>query len=301
MEFAVPGDLTRLRAGTLGWVRHNAGYLDSPSGKAELPVVPRAKALLQLALLCRGWARSSPGDPDLAEVGALIHRIWQRPELPDAFAVDPRYTRQYRLMYCALAPTQAGPHRQVLAGLAASGYLTRRWRSPYLRLEIAHHADLAGVAHAMGSYAELYAASLLAGRTAALPITDDDACDIAHTIFYLSDYGLRAPGLDRLETERARRIVVELTGHYVQRDDWDNAAMFVLAQLCLGLNPIATPSGAACLRMLAEVQEETGAIPAAAIQLVPGPDATQTQRFRRAYKTTLMTSLMSLMVSAACT
>jgi hypothetical protein len=295
----VPGDLTQLRAGTLGWVRDNAGYLDSPSGSAELPVVPRAKALLQLARLGRNWARFSPDDPGLAEVTALIHRVWRRSELPDAFASNPRYTRQYRLMYCALAPTVTGPHREVLAELAADGYLSRPWRSPYLRLEIARHAEMAGIAHGMGSYPELYEASLLAGRTAALPITDDDACVVAHTIFYLTDYGLRAPDLDRLATERARRVVVELTGHYVQRDDWDHAAKFMLAQFCLGLDPARTPSGIACLRMLAKIQEEAGAIPAAAMRLMPGPEATPTQRFRKAYQTTLMTALMSLMVSSA--
>lgn len=297
----MPGDLTQLRAGTLGWVRHNAGYLDSPSGSAELPLVPRAKALLQLARLCRNWAWFSPGDPGLAEVTALIHRVWRRPELPDAFATDPRRTRQYSLMYCALAPASDGPHHQVLAGLAADGYLSRPWRSPYLRLEIAHLADVAGITHGMGSYPELYAASLLAGRTAALPITDDDACTIAHTIFYLSDYGLRAPCLDRSEAERARRIVVELTGHYVQCDDWNNAARLALAQFCLGLNPARTPSGVACLRMLASIQDEAGAIPAETVQLMPGPQASHTQRFRRAYQTTLMTAIMSLMASSACT
>lgn len=295
----MPADLAQLRTGTLGWVARNAGYLDSPSGHTELPAVPRAKALLQLARLCRGWARFSTGDPDLAEVITLIHRVWRRTELPDAFATDPRYRRQYSLMYCALAPASAGPHHQVLARLVADGYLSRRWRSPYLRLEIAHHAELAGIAHGMGSYPELYASSLLAGRTTALPITDDDACVIAHTIFYLSDYGLRAAGLDLLAAERARRIVVELTAHYVEHDDWDNAAKFVLAQFCLGLDPANTPSGLACLRMLAGIQEDAGAIPAAAIRLVPGSGATQTQRFRMAYQTTLMTALMSLMVSSA--
>ena len=296
----MPGDLTRLRAGALDWVRHNAGYLDSPSGNAELPVVPRAKALLQLAMLYRSWARFCPDDPGLAEVAALIHRVWLRPELPDAFATDPSYARQYCLMYCALAPAPDGPHREVLAGLAADGYLSRPWRSPYLRLEIAYLADMAGVAHEMGAYPELYAASLLAGRTAAFPITDDDACVIAHTIFYLSDYGWRPPDLERAEIERVRRIVLELTGHYVQLDDWDNAAKLVLAQYCLGLNPGRTQSGSACLRMLTGVQDKTGAIPAATVQLMPGPEATQTQRFRKAYQVTLMTALMSLMVSSAC-
>jgi hypothetical protein len=297
----VPSDLQRLRAGTLGWVRRNAGYLDSPSGSAELPAVPRAKAFLQLAGVCRGWARVSPDDPGLAEVGALVRRVWLRPELPDAFAADPRYTRQYSLMYCGLAPAAAGPRREVLARLAADGYLSAATGSPYLRLEIAYYADMAGIGHGIGSYRELYAASLLARRAAALPITDAEACTIAHTIFYLSDYGLRAPGLDRSEVERARRIAVELTGHYIQRDEWDNAAKFVLAQFCLGLDPARTPSGAAGIRMLAGVQETSGAIPCAAIRGMPGPAATRTQRFRKAYQTTLMTALMSLMVSSACT
>jgi hypothetical protein len=295
----VPGDLRRLREGTLGWVRHHAGYLDSPSGRAELPAVPRAKAFLQLAGVYRGWARVRPGDTGQAEVGALVRRVWRRPELPDAFAADARYTRQYRLMYCALAPAAAGPRAEVLARLAADGYLSLPTGSPYLRLEIAYYAEMAGIEHGIGSYRELYAASLLAGRAAALPITDAQACTIAHTIFYLSDYGLRVPGLDRSEVERARRIVAELTGHYLRRDEWDNAAKFVLAQFCLGLDPARTRSGAAAIRMLAGVQETSGAIPCAAIQLMPGPAATPTQRFRKAYQTTLMTALMSVMVSSA--
>jgi Domain of unknown function (DUF6895) len=294
----VTSDLPRLRAGTLDWARHSAGYLDSPAARAELPTVPRAKAFLQLARLCRSWARVCPDDPGLAEVSALVQRVWRRPELPEAFAADPRYRQQYDLMYCALSPTAAGSHPAVLPGLAADGYLSRARGSPYLRLEIAHYADMAGIEHGMGSYRELYAASLLAGRTGGPPITDAESCVIAHTIFYLSDYGLRAPDLDRSDVDRARRVVVELTGHYVERDEWDNAAKFVLAQSCLGMDPASTPSGLAGIRLLAGVQEPSGAIPCPALRLMPGPGATGTQRFRRAYQTTLMTALMSLVVSS---
>lgn len=292
-------DLLRLRADTCGWVRRNAEFLDSPSGRAELPRVPRAKAFLQLAGLFRCWAKARPDDPELDEVGALVRRVWPQAELPDALTANPRYARQFSLMYCALAPVAAERCREMLARLTADGYPFRVAKSPYLRLEIAYYADIAGVAHGSGSYRELYAASLLAGLAGALPITDDDACTVAHTIFYLSDYGLRAPDLDRSEVDRVRRIVIELTGHYIQREAWDNVAKFVLAQFCLGLDPAGTPSGATGIRLLAGVREASGAIPSPAVQLMPDPAATRTQRFRKAYQTTLMTALMALMVSSA--
>ncbi len=292
-------DLQRLRAGSCGWVRNHAGYLDSPAGRAELPAVPRAKAFIQLAGLLRCWHRVRPDDPGAAEVGALVRRVWPRPDLPAVIGTDRRYARQFSLMYCGLAPAPAERSRAVLAGLTEDGYLSPAAGSPYLRLEIAYYAELAGTAHCAGDYRELYAASLLAGRSTALPVTDADACTIAHTVFYLSDFGLRAPDLDDAEVDRVRRLVVELTAHYVRLDEWDNVAKFLLAQFCLGLDPAATPSGAAAIRMLAEVQDASGAIPGAASRLLPGPSATSTERFRKAYQTTLMTALMAVMVSSA--
>lgn len=292
-------DLPRLRADTCGWVRRNAGFLDSPSGRAELPRVPRAKAFLQLAGLFRCWARSRPDDPELDEVGAVVRRVWPLAELPEALTGNRRYARQFSLMYCALAPVAAQRCRDVLARLTDDGYPFRVTKSPYLRLEIAYYADIAGVAHGSGSYRELYAASLLAGLATALPITDDDACTVAHTIFYLSDYGLRTPDLAPSEVDRARRVVVELTWHFIRREAWDNVAKFVLAQYCLGLDPASTPSGAAGIRLLAGARDASGAIPGPASRRMPDPAATQTQRFRKAYQTTLMTALMALMVSSA--
>lgn len=293
------GDLLRLRAGSCDWVRRNAGYLDSAAGHEELPLLPRAKAFLQLAVVSRCWDRVRPVDPGVAEVGALVRDVWSRDDLPAAFATSARYTRQYSLMYCGLASSTGTSRGDVLGRLTADGYLATASRSPYLRLEVAYYADMAGAAHGNGSYRDLYRASLLAARTSALPITDDDACTIAHTIFYLSDYGLRTPDLDRAELDRVRGLVVELTEHYSGLAEWNHVAKFLLAQCCLGLDPTATPSGTAALRVLADAQEDSGALPSAALGLLPGCDATASQRFRRAYQTTLMTALMALMVSSS--
>lgn len=295
----VATDLARLRTGTLDWIRTNAGYLDAQSGRADLPPVPRAKSFLQLAGLYRAWKRSAPDEPGCGEIGALVRDVWRRPELPDIYATEPRYDRQYSLMYAALAPEPDGPRTGVLARLQAGGYLKAAAGSPYLRLEIAYYANMAGVSHGGGSYADLYAASLLAGRRAALPITGADACAIAHTVFYLSDYGMDSVGLERAAVEHAREVVVDLTEYHRQREEWDNVAKFVLAQTALGLDPLSTPSGAAGIRTLVQVQRDTGEIPGGARHLALEPAAAYSPRFRRAYQTTLMTAMMALIVSAA--
>ncbi len=282
-----------LRAGACGWVARNAAQLDSPAGRAQLPAVPRAKALLQLAGLVRGWAHVRPGDPELAEPAALVRRVWARDELPAAFAAEPRDARQYGLMYCALAP--GGPRRAMRARIEAEGWLMRPVRSPYLRLEIAHFAGLAGLDHRCGARPEVDAACLLARP----PRSEAELCVVAHVIFYLTDYGLRAPALPEQELASARRLVDELTRRCVAREGWDDVAKFVLAQHCLGLAPAATPSGAAALRELACVQDASGAIPCAAARLAPTRSATPVERFRKAYQTTVMTALAAVMVSSA--
>lgn len=292
-------ELRQVREGTLDWVRANAGFLDSPQGIAQLPAVPRAKALIQLAGMHRGWQRIAPEDPRRAAVAELVRRVWHRPELPQVIATEPRYKRQYSLMYCALAPDAGGPRGSVLQGLATDGYLSTPVRSPYLGLEIAYYARMAGVEHGSGSARDLYARSMLAAREKALPVTDADACTIAHTIFYLSDYGLGTADLERAEIRRVRSIVLELTAYYAQQGDWSNVAKFLLVQYCLGLDPRCTASGAAGITALAAVQEPSGEIPCASAGLAPGADETWTQRFRKAYQTTLITALMSLMVSSA--
>lgn len=289
----------RLSAGALQWIRLHAAYLDSPRGRAELPVTPRAKALLQLALLRRYWEQAAPADPGVGEVTAIVERVWRRRDFPRLLTVDPRYARPFQLMYGALAPAGRadGPYRAVLVQLAADGFLTPRGKSPYLHLETRHYADLAGAGHQLHSYRQLYEASLLARQGDGQPVADLDVCNVTHTVFYLSDFGFRDPGLTGDALERARRTVCRLTDMCVQRGDWDLAGKLVLAQFCLGTDPLRTPSGAAALRMLAEVQTPGGAIPGPSAGRRADESATPVEFFRKAYQATLVTALAALIVS----
>jgi len=286
-----------LSMGTRHWIARHAGYLDSPAGHAELPVTPRVKALLQLALLCRYWGESAPTETVLRGATAIVEQAWQRPDFPRLLTLDGRYARQFELMYAALAPAGAvtDAPRAVLARLKGDGYLAPRRKAPYLHLEARFYADLAGAEHEFASYDELYAASLPA-RAATLPVADLDACVVTHTVFYLSDFGLRDPGLTDQAREQALQVVERLTHHCLALGEWDLVGKLVLAQYCLGADPLGTPSGAAGIRMLAEVQAPDGAIPGKSVVRRAPADATPVQYFRKSYQATLVTALTTLIV-----
>lgn len=290
--------VTSLSAGARRWIRLHAAYLDSPAAHAELPEIPRAKALLQLATLRRYWEKCAPTDPALAEVTGVVEQVWQRPDFPQLLSLAGRHARQFGLMYAALAPVGATTDAPLalLAQLAADNYLTPGRKPPFLHLEARFYADLAGVPHRFASYEELYEASPLP-RAATLPVADLDACQVAHTLLYLSDFGLRALRLPEEERGRALRVVERLTDHCVGLGDWDVVPKLMLAQYCLGADPLRTPSGAAGLRMLVAAQAPDGAIPGrSAGERVPA-DATPVEYFRKSYKVTLVVALMTLIVT----
>ncbi|MER6349380.1 DUF6895 family protein [Streptomyces sp. NPDC001595] len=291
--------VTSLSAGARHWTGRNAAYLDSPAGHAELPVTPRVKALLQLALLRRYWALTGPPDDGLNAITAVVERAWRRPEFPRLLTLDPRYARQFELMYAALAPAGAGTDapRAVSARLASDGYLAPRRKPPYLHLEARFYADLAGAEHRFASYRELYAASLLA-RAGMSPVADLDVCVVTHTVFYLSDFGLRDPGLSEEARKQALDVVERLTDHCAGLGEWDLVGKLVLAQHCLGADPLETPSGQAGLRMLAEVQSAEGAIPGRSVTRRAPADASPVEFFRKSYQATLVTALATLIVTS---
>ncbi|HET9171177.1 MAG TPA: hypothetical protein VFN97_17190 [Actinospica sp.] len=278
-------DIVRmLSSGCRQWIRRHAAYLDSPAGRAELPLTPRVKALLQLALLRRCWAKTDPGDPGLADITAVLEQAYRNPDFPYPDALDPRYAQALRLMYVALAP------EGVAVGPPDTRFLMERPESPYLHLETRFFADMAGLGHRLSSYQDLYAASVLAGADET-PAAELDSCNITHTVLYLSEFGLRETGLAESDRERAARVLERLTEHCVRQGDWDSIGKLLLAQHSLGLDPLRTASGTAGLRMLAEVQTPEGAIPGKTAAQRATPESTPERFFRLSYQTTLVTAM----------
>ncbi|MFE6836670.1 DUF6895 family protein [Streptomyces sp. NPDC057705] len=301
--------LDRLSAGALSWLSGNLDRFDPFSAGAPSAPLGRAKAALELALLCHCAARLPDPPEALGEAGALVRKLWQDPDLPRLFADIPKHGSTYALIYAALAPdtiddTQV---RAALAGLDAE-LLAPQGKSAYQRIEIRHYADKAGIRHTVEPYAELLPDSPLVAFRAAepgdpasqdgAPLSEPQAYAVTHTAFYLGDFGRTAPGLAGRALAHARDLVDRLLVHCVEHDRWDLAAELVLTQYILGSEPLDTPSGAAAVECLVRAQRPDGAIPGRSAALRADPSAPGTEFFRKAYHTTLVTALMALVVTS---
>lgn len=290
--------LSGLAEGAMRWLGRNLAFFDPFSASSPLPDNRKAKAVLELALFCRSWSNLRPATELLHRATALLRTIWLRSDFPHLIDTHGGpWAGTQRLAYAALAP--AGVREDLraaaLARLEADGFLSPREKTPYRRLETRYYADLAGVAHDLESYRALADRSLLTNPPAP-PVSMPDAYTFTHTAFYLGDYGSRDLGLPEEVRRRARQAAAGMLETFAGEDQWDLTGELLITLACLGGDPAATPSGRAGIRCLAEIQRADGAIPGrSAASRVP-PFLPPGAFFRRAYHTTLVVALMSLIV-----
>lgn len=311
----MPSSLDQLSAGTLDWLGANLDHFDPYAADAGTPAHRQAKALLELALLCHCSARAGGAhDERLDGATALLRKLWQRPEFPRLFDTHPPSAPTYGLAYAALAPDGIDDTVcRATLGRLSPGFLTPAGKSPLKRMEIRFYADKAGADHTMEPYAELVGQSPLvtlaspvpgsaekedvaAGDVA--PLTDSEGYSLTHAAFFLGDYGGTATGLAGGALAHARNLVRRMLDHCVRQDRWDLAAELVITQFILGLEPLRTPSGAAAVECLVRAQRSDGAIPGRSAALMASASAPAGEFFRKAYHTTLVTALMTLVLSS---
>ena len=290
--------LRHLARQACGWMSHPDTLRYLAPGHTGLPVIPKAKAATELALLRLLWARVRPGDRGLAAVTAAVDEIWADPSMAEKVPVTSRYYRQYALIYCALAPPGAQPHLRIKRELAPRGHLPAYGKSAYLRLEARYYADLAGLDHDFESYRELYENSVLARATEL--ITDShEAYQVTHTMFHITDFGNRPVELTEPQRQQALILIDQMTDYFVADEYWDLIAELLLCQHLLGQDPTRTRSGAAGVRSLLAVLTPDGRIPARYAAKRPPQTEPPLRLFQFAYHTTLVTALVSLLALAS--
>lgn len=291
--------LDQLSDGALDWLGGSLDHFDPYSPSAPSATHTKAKAALELALLCHCAARLGSAPDSLNGAVDLVRALWRRPDFPDLFDVHPGHASSYRLIYTALAPAGIDGTPMLLS----PGFLSPHGKSAYQRIEIRYYADKAGVRHGIEPYADLVPLSPLVARPApepehVEPLTAPQAYALTHTAFYLGDFGRTDPGLTGDVTAHARDLVRRLLNHCVTHDRWDLAAELLLTEFILGTDPLRTPSGAAAVECLARAQLPDGSIPGRSAALRATGSDTAAEFFGKAYHTTLVTALMALIVSS---
>ena len=301
----MPQVLDHLSAGALGWLERNLDYFDPYSALAASATHARAKAALELALLCSCSARlGDAADGRLEAATGVVRAIWHRPEFLDLFDEFPAHAATYSLIYAALAPADCDDalRRTALARLTPE-FLSPADKSPYQCLEIRYYADRVGVRHGIEPYPRLIEQSRMVrpldpASVTAAPFTLAEAYTVTHSGFYFGDFGRNRPALAGDPLTRARDLVGLMLEYSVRHDQWDLAAELVITQYILGIEPLHSAQGAAAVRRLAEVQRPDGALPGRSPELAARGGATAARFFAAAYHTTLVTALMALIVSS---
>jgi hypothetical protein len=296
---SVAADLEQLSAGTLAWVVENLDYFDPFGADAGTPGLGRAKAALELALLCHCWSRQDGQDARLDKANALLRTVWQHPGFPGLLTAEPEAAAVYRLVAAALAPPGADPWTG--GAPPAPEDLELVGKLPYQRLELRFYADKAGVRHTIEPYEDLVKANVLVtlpaapqGRPPEPPVTVPRAYALTHSASYVSDFGRTAPGLTPDALAAAADLLDRQLEYCVRHDWWDLAAELVTARHCLGGTPLDTAVGAAAVRCLARAQLPGGALPGRTA--ADRDDASGPLFFTKAYHTTLVTALMTVLV-----
>lgn len=288
--------LRGLTDGAMHWIGENLAFFDPFSPSCPLPEDRKVKAVLELAVVCHRWAKLDTTSDVFDRADALLRTIWQRPEFLELVETHGGpWGDSQRLVYAALAPAGVRDdlRAEAAARVTAGDFLSPDGKTPLQRLETRYYAEKANVPHGIESYRELAERSLLV-RPPAPPVTVGDAYTITHTAFYLSDYGHRPielSGDDRTRAEEATRGMLTAA---VGEEQWDLAGELVITLACLGGDPTATPEGRAGVECLARAQRADGAIPGRSAASNVSPTLPPDRFFRRAYHTTLVTALLSL-------
>jgi hypothetical protein len=232
--------LRELEQAAVGWLARHTDCFD-PLRVPEPERTFAHKALVELALLlsCRVRLDPEPLSEDYAALLAHVAKVAARPSYRDLPARDHGALLLYGLTYASLrvCGREDLGGRAVLERTMASRFALIRERIPFRQLDLAYLLELGGFARgAQPTLDEIFPQTLLAGDPNVVEMTDVDAYAVTHALFYLTDFGRRAPrwpaAFDPLE---AVRLVEALLVRFRGAGHTDLTGELIASLVCLGV------------------------------------------------------------------
>jgi hypothetical protein len=214
-----------------------------------------------LLLWCRAVLLGSPLDDYFQPLSATVLRIVSSPLYVKTLHAHARAVHLYGLPYAAARALGSDNNvaRTALTEIVASGAPVFVERRPYEQLALMHFLESVELPAAADlDVAAIAATTLLAQQPNPGKLLPADAYTIAHTVFYLTDFGRRPLGGLRQTAETTCDIVQKLLDRFQSSDDADLTAELAVALACLG--PLPRPSVFGALDYLRSLQRPDGTI-----------------------------------------
>ncbi|MEU6084150.1 hypothetical protein [Streptomyces sp. NPDC047108] len=248
----------------MAWLAARRALID-PITAGEDEVLFVRKALIETAFLVGLRARLVP-EPLEDDYAALLRRvrdITDRPSYRELVARDETALLLYAGTYAALrlCGHDAPEFLRIVRQAASGGYSTAFERVPYRQLDLLHTLALCGIEdeHGMPSMDDVLPFSLLCRRPNVVKLTDRDIYAVTHTVFYVTDFGLREPRWpDGFHAGEAVELVETLLTISQARENADLVGELLCCLLCFGIRD--SEPAVRAREFLAAVQEPDGRV-----------------------------------------
>ena len=170
-----------------------------------------------------------------------------------------------------------------------------RERIPFGMMDLCYALNKANIRHPFPTLRSLYHKTLLAKDPAILSLNLNDAYDITHIIFYLSDFGFRKfTEISAHQLPKVRWIITSLTGLYLRDQDWDILAELLLCYYCLRWYPY--PIYEVAWNNLLNAQRVDGSIPGSLRnEKLEMKSKSWNKNFTKNYHATIVTAIACLL------
>ncbi|MGC2669280.1 MAG: hypothetical protein WA220_08875 [Candidatus Nitrosopolaris sp.] len=280
----------------LDWICENIYELDALDCHFGL------KVLSEMNLLCSLYKRKLNNiyDDRINKIIFFTTEQLRRVGYLDGLARMPESLSFYAFIYKSLyeCGLKLQEFRNAIVAAVDQEAVNSRERIPFGMMDLCYALNKANIRHPFPTLRSLYHKTLLAKDPAILSLNLNDAYDITHIIFYLSDFGFRKfTEISAQQLPKVRWIITVLTGLYLRDQDWDILAELLSCYYCLRWYPY--PIYEVAWNNLLNAQRVDGSIPGSGLrnEKLEMKSKSWNKNFTRNYHATIVTAIACLLTS----
>jgi hypothetical protein len=221
----------------LDWISGNIDKFDLSSSSLNCHF--GLKVLSEMNLLASLYNRKliNKYDDRIKKIITFTTEQLERVGYMDGVARMPEFLSLYTFIYMSLykCGLNLQEFRSAIVAAVEQEAINSRERIPFGMMDLCYALNKANIKHPFPTLRSLYHKTLLAKDPAILSLNLNDAYDITHIIFYLSDFGFRKSiEISSRQFPKVCWIITVLTGLYLREQAWDILAELLLCYYCLG-------------------------------------------------------------------